>query len=79
MILIYFFGRRSAAKLGGPDGLEHLAVLDRQAGPQTRRPGRPPPPSITSSRRARSMAIDTSVFSAGTTADRPPPRTRSTR
>ena len=34
-ILVYFFGRRSAAKLGGPDGLEHLAVLDTaKAGPQ---------------------------------------------
>lgn len=26
-VLVYFFGRRSASKLGGPDALEHLAVL----------------------------------------------------
>jgi hypothetical protein len=26
--IVYFFGRRSAAKLSAPDALAHLAVLD---------------------------------------------------
>ena len=33
-VLVYVFGRRSAAKLSAPDALAHLAVLDKPPAPE---------------------------------------------